>query len=94
MSYGRFCCWFRRWWCHLLLRLPLRLFRLPAYSPQLNPDEWVWQNVKHDGVAPAVPKGPEQMRSIITGRLRRLQRLPHIVRSFFADPELAYITAA
>ena len=71
----------------------LRLFRLPAYSPQLNPDEWVWHNVKHDGVAPAVPKGPEQMRSVITGRLRRLQRLPHIVRGFFGDPELAYITA-
>jgi transposase len=71
----------------------LRLYRLPAYSPQLNPDEWVWQNIKHDGVAPAVPKGPEQMRSVVTGRLRRLQRLPHIVRGFFADPELAYITA-
>src|SRR3954469_2642862 len=26
----------------------LRLHRLPAYSPQLNPDEWVWKNVKHD----------------------------------------------
>src|SRR3954451_20294958 len=71
----------------------LRLYRLPAYSPQLNPDEWVWNNVKHDGVAPAVPKGPEQLRSVITGRLPSLQRLPHIVRSFFADPELAYITA-
>ena len=23
----------------------LRLFVLPAYSPQLNPDEWVWKNV-------------------------------------------------
>ena len=71
----------------------LRLYRLPAYSPQLNPDEWVWNNVKHDGVAPAVAKGPEQMRSVVIGRLRRLQRLPHIVRGFFADPELAYITA-
>ena len=30
----------------------LRLHRLPTYSPQLNPDEWVWKNVKHDGVAP------------------------------------------
>jgi len=28
----------------------LRLFVLPAYSPQLNPDEWVWKNVKHDRV--------------------------------------------
>lgn len=34
----------------------LRLFRIPAYSPQLNPDEWVWKNVKHDRVGkPASP---------------------------------------
>jgi transposase len=71
----------------------LRLYRLPAYSPQLNPDEWVWNNVKHDGVAPAAPKGPEQMKAVVTARLRRLQRLPHLVRGFFADPELAYVTA-
>src|SRR4051794_35803927 len=71
----------------------LRLHRLPAYSPQLNPDEWVWKNVKHDGVAPAAPKGPQQMKAVITARLRRLQRLPHILRGFFGDPELAYITA-
>jgi transposase len=71
----------------------LRLYRLPAYSSQLNPDEWVWKNVKHDGVARAAPKGPEQMKAVVTARLRRLQRLPHIVRGFFGDPELAYITA-
>src|SRR3954447_15318512 len=71
----------------------LRLYRLPAYSPQLNPDEWVWKNVKHDGVAPAAPNGPEQMKSAVTSPLRRLQRLPQIVRGFFGDPELAYIAA-
>jgi hypothetical protein len=32
------------------------------------------------------------MRSVVTGRLRRLQRLPPIVRGFFAGPKLAYIT--
>ena len=26
----------------------LTLFYLPGYSPELNPDEWVWKNVKHD----------------------------------------------
>ncbi len=71
----------------------LRLHRLPAYSPQLNPDEWVWKNVKHDGVAPAAPNGPDQMKAVVTARLRRLQHLPHIVRGFFGDPELAYISA-
>ena len=71
----------------------LRLYRLPAYSPQLNPDEWVWKNVKHDGVAPAAPHGPEQMKAVVTARLRRLHRLPQIVQGFFGDPELAYIVA-
>jgi hypothetical protein len=51
----------------------------------------VWNNVKHDGVAPAAPKGPEQMKAVVTARLRRLQRLPHVIRGFFGDPELAYI---
>ncbi len=46
----------------------LRLHRLPVYSPQLNPDEWVWKKVKHDGVAPAAPKGPEQMKGQVLGR--------------------------
>jgi transposase len=27
----------------------LRLFFLPSYSPELNPDEWVWKNVKPTG---------------------------------------------
>jgi hypothetical protein len=33
------------------------------------------------------------MKAVITARLRRLQRLSHIVRGFFGDPELGYITA-
>jgi transposase len=28
----------------------LRLFFLPTYSPELNPDELVWKNVKHDQI--------------------------------------------
>ncbi len=28
----------------------LKLFFLPGYSPELNPDEWVWKNVKHDRI--------------------------------------------
>jgi hypothetical protein len=32
------------------------------------------------------------MKAVVTARLRRLQRLPHIIRGF-GDPELAYIAA-
>jgi len=29
----------------------------------------------------------------VIGALRRLQKMPHIVGAFFADPDLRYITA-
>lgn len=72
----------------------LRLFRLPGYSPQLNPDEWVWKNVKHDRVGRAGITGPDQLKALAVAALRRLQAMPHLVRGFFADPDLTYITTA
>jgi len=33
----------------------IELFFLPPYSPDLNPDEWVWKNVKHDNIYRVVP---------------------------------------
>src|SRR5919112_1689721 len=71
----------------------LRLFVLPAYSPQLNPDEWVWKNVKHDRVGRTSVTGPDEFKTKVIGALRRLQKMPHIVRGFFADPDLRYIAA-
>ncbi|WP_150462039.1 IS630 family transposase [Nesterenkonia ebinurensis] len=72
----------------------LKLFFLPGYSPQLNPDEWVWKNIKNDQVGRAVITGPDQMKRLAVSGLRRLQRLPHLVRGFFHDPNLAYIHTA
>ena len=72
----------------------LRLFQLPGYSPQLNPDEWVWKNVKHDRVGRSGITGPDQFKALAVAAMRRLQAMPHIVRGFFVDPDLAYITAA
>jgi transposase len=36
----------------------LRLFFLPGYAPELNPDEWVWKHVKHDRLGRAGVSGP------------------------------------
>lgn len=38
----------------------LRLFFLPAYTPELNPDEWGWKHVKHDEIGKTTPRGPRQ----------------------------------
>jgi transposase len=70
----------------------LHLFTLPAYSPQLNPDEWVWKNVKADRLGRTSVTSGDDFKSKIIGALRRLQKMPHLVRAFFADPDLRYIT--
>jgi transposase len=69
----------------------LELFFLPAYSPQLNPDEWVWKNVKNDRIGRGVIMNAADLKAKAVSALRRLQKLPALVRGFFRDPSLAYI---
>ncbi len=71
----------------------IRLFFLPPYSPELNPDEWVWKNVKHDRVGRAGLRTAKDLKANALAALHRLQKLPNIVISFFHDPNLRYITA-
>ena len=68
----------------------LRLFFLPPYSPELNPDEQVWNSVKHHGVGKAVLQGAADLRRFVLVRLRSLQRLPWTVRMFFLTPDTQY----
>lgn len=69
----------------------LKLFFLPAYSPELNPDEWVWKNVKNDQVGRAGIRRGSELFGLATRALERLQQLPEVVCGFFGDPSLAYI---
>lgn len=69
----------------------LKIFFLPPYSPDLNPDEWVWNNVKNDRISREVIMSKDDLKTKAIGALRRLQKLPDIVRGFFRDPKLAYI---
>ncbi len=72
----------------------IELFFLPSYSPDLNPDEWVWKNVKNDNIARVVPQRPGHLFEIADRALRMLRATPGKIRSFFADPRLAYIRHA
>ena len=71
----------------------LKLFFLPPYSPELNPDEWVWKNVKHDQVGRSAVTRKSEFYTLIERALERLRALPEVVRGFFRDPALAYINA-
>lgn len=72
----------------------VELFFLPGYSPDLNPDEWVWKNIKNDHVARTVPDRPGHLYEIAEKAMRMLRNTPEKVRAFFSDPRLAYIRRA
>jgi hypothetical protein len=42
----------------------------------------------HDRVGRTSVTGPDDLKTKVIGALRRLQKLPHIVRAFFAEPDL------
>jgi hypothetical protein len=57
------------------------------------PTEGLWKNIKHDRIGRAGVSGPDDLKAKALAALHRLQKLPHLVRSFFRDPSLCYITA-
>jgi len=68
----------------------LRLFYLPPYAPELNPDELVWNHVKHHRIGRSVISGPDLLKHNVIGFLRSLQKMPNLVRNFFHAPSVRY----
>lgn len=71
----------------------LNLFFLPPYSPELNPDEWVWKSIKYDRVGKMASRSVVEMRAGIEKAVDRLQSATNIVLGIFRDPDLSYIEA-
>ena len=67
----------------------LRLFYLPPYSPELNPDELVWNNVKSK-VGRSTVKGPDDLTMKVRGYLKSLQNNPRTICAFFQEPHVRY----
>ncbi len=67
----------------------LKLFYLPPYSPHLNPDEQVWAHAKRQ-VSRKLVQNSDDIKKLALGALRRIQKLPELVKSFFRQPEYQY----
>jgi transposase len=68
----------------------LRLFFLPGYSPDLNPDELVWRHVKHHDIGRQLLEDAAELVPKVYRSLRSLQRRPRVVRSFFRTATTNY----
>lgn len=71
----------------------IQLFMLPGYSPELNPDEYLNQDVKTNAVGRERPKDRAEMMSNVRSYLRSTQRQPEVVKRFFEAEEVAYAAA-
>jgi len=69
----------------------LEIHFLPGYAPELNPDEFVWNYLKNEGVSKKPLKKNESLRKRVTVDLAKIKRRPRLVRSFFGAPSVSYI---
>jgi transposase len=68
----------------------LELFYLPPYSPELNPDEYVWNDLKNRCLGRKLITSPMQLKLEALRHLRKLQKMPGLVKSFFLAPTTRY----
>lgn len=62
---------------------------LPPYSPELNPDEQVWNHAKAEAGKRPV-KSKQEMEAVILAAMQSIQQKVDLVRSFFCLPDTSY----
>ncbi|MEV6594901.1 transposase [Streptomyces acidicola] len=65
----------------------LTVFLLPAYSPDLNPVEWVWAHVKRS-LANLAVVSLDRVEALVRNRLKRLHYRPDALDGFIAGTGL------
>jgi transposase len=67
----------------------LKLYFLPPYSPERNPDEFIWQAAK--GITKrTIVTGPEQFKLQVGSILHALQKRKDRIVSIFSNPDVVY----
>ena len=61
---------------------------LPAYAPDLNPVEHVWNHTKYADLANYVPDDVLELECAVDGSLQETRQAPKLLRSFFHAAEL------
>ena len=68
----------------------IRLFLLPPYSPELNPDERVWNDLKNNAIGRQVVTSPQELHHMVVSHLRFIQKSPDRVRGYYNNETTKY----
>src|SRR4051812_48387259 len=62
--------------------------RFPAYAPELNPEELVWQHTKYAQMSNFAAHNTIVLRRKLADEFRTLSQQPHLLRSFIRHAQL------
>ena len=68
----------------------IRIFWLPSYSPELNPDELLNQDVKTNALGRVRPLNLPEMMDHVRSYLRITQRNSRLVKNYFREGHVRY----
>src|SRR5216683_6842881 len=68
----------------------IRIFFLPSYSPELNPDELLNQDVKTNALGRVRPVNVQEMMGNVRSYLRITQARPKLVKNYFRERHVQY----
>ena len=68
----------------------IEMFFLPGYSPDLNPDEMLNQDVKTNAVGKRRPRNQKQMMRTVRNYLDGRRRNPDMVKRYFREESVRY----
>lgn len=71
----------------------IEVFYLPRYAPEVNPDEYLNNDLKGQVHKSGLPHNKGEVRSHIQDFMRRLLHLPEHVMSYFQHPSVQYAAA-
>ena len=71
----------------------IRLFFLPSYSPELNPDEILNQDVKSNAVGRKRARCQSELIANVRSFLWGRQRRPNVVKKYFSEKHVSYAAA-
>ena len=72
------------------LKGKLKLYFLPPYSPDLNPDELVWNHLKNHGVNRSKIEDKASFQKMVRAHLRSLLNKPEKIAGFFFKDSTKY----
>lgn len=68
----------------------LHLVKQPTYSPEVNADEQVWNQIKEKGLKNVLCKNIKELRAKVVSEFEKLKKKPKLIKKFFHHEDVGF----